>query len=167
MTEPIVTYNVTEPTDKDAEIERLRMLIAMAEAHAKCRFAMVTFPENVDAQPVFIVTTSSSEPTDYERHLIACSSHAALDRHAAFHAGTARGISEVCRSIYGDPEKVPKKWTKRVHELAESVTRAAFGAVELQRIAVAPFGLQVQPAEGAYFWRTDKDIAADEPEDSK
>lgn len=163
MSEPIVTYPLTEPSDKDAEIKRLQILLDMAEAHAKCRFALVSFPEEAGCAPMAVLTTSSSAPTDFERHLFACFAPAVLDRRAAFDAGIARGISEVCVEVFGDD--TPKKWRTRVQSLAESVTKAAIGAAEITRIAVAPFGIALQTSDEASFWRRPEDIANDPKEE--
>ncbi len=165
MTEPIVTYPMTEPSDKDAEIKRLQLLLEFAEAHAKCRFALVSFPEDVTCAPMAVLTTSSSEPSNFERHLFACFAPAVLDRRAAFDAGIARGIAEVCESVYGTNDKVPARWNERVRSLSESVAKASIGAAEITRIAVAPFGIALQTSDEASFWRRPEDIANDPKEE--
>jgi hypothetical protein len=80
------TITITED-DKEDTPDRLRLLLEMAEERQGCRFALITFGDGM------VVTTSSKEPTDFDRMLLACFSREARSTDAAWHAGVARGIA--------------------------------------------------------------------------
>lgn len=143
------TITITD-NDKEDTPDRLRLLLQMAEEHQNCRFALVTFSDGM------IITTSSKEPTDFDRLLLACFSREAMSTSAAFHAGVARGIVIGAEHEYG-PQENGNEWPERLLEAKrdhiEKAVTATVTAGELTRVAMAPFGLEAHPeGESIVVW---------------
>jgi hypothetical protein len=138
--------SLTKPEDREREVERLRALLELAEAHQQCRFAMV----QVGLDTV-VLTTSGSEPTDFERTILACFAQHAFSLGAALNLGIARGIA---LAQDGEPKE---EWCAHIVDLHDrhlnQAAASAMDSIALTRIAMAPFGLQPAIDEESTIWQ--------------
>jgi hypothetical protein len=146
-------------THDEHEADRLRTMLAAAEVHQKCRFAMVTLgPEAI------VLSTSDAEISTFQKTVFACFARAAFDQHTAFHAGIARGISEVCRDEFGnDHAEWPAHLDEAYRASLEKATHATLASVELTRVAMAPFGLQAAVDGETILWAKPEALRDAEP----